>query len=783
MTEHFRNTENYWDSRFAADWQACGGQEQTRFFAELALRSLPAWIARDIGFNRLSILDWGCAEGDATETLGRALQTSVTGVDISERAIESARARFRDRRFLRASAAEIEPHDVLFTSNTLEHFDNPLEILRTLLARIRKYAIVLVPFREARRHDEHLFTFDLNSFPYRIGDFYLLSYVIVDAASLTDTRWLGQQILVVYGNERTVPPEQQRLATLASGPLDQLEAAQRELERRNSEVSRLDAARHDLERRLAEASAREVERREAERRGAARIAEARAALAEIHHGIRRVRAQRIHKWVTLARSLRRHPLETLATLPGWLRSAFRPEGLRLAEVLSANDPFCSLETRARTALAQIDGDVPEPGATAFRASDSRLRTWRSGLSCALRVRKALSGGRGSPLVALQVDGFDKGGLEEVVLTLARHLKRAGEVQVVVLVAGTEVGYLGSLAREEGIPVLPLGRDRLLLRLVLGLLPIRLVNLHYSTFGAEVYSRARIPVVYTIHNTYVWATPAFVRERAAAYRRAAAFIAVSDPVRDFFASRFQVDPSLVTTIPNGLDLEYAAEAEPVSRASLGLASDDVVFVNVASFNWLKFHVLMVAALERLVSRFPKTKLLLVGNVHEPDCLAYVRKAVAERGLGDHVRILEYQPKRRIIGLLEASDCFLLPSLIEGCSIAIMEAMYAGLPLILSDVGSARAMIRDGDIGIVIRSPYDDIRQLTPETVSGRYMGDAHLDNMDDLVAAMESICLDRDGWRRRARPGRERILGMYSSAHMSREYLSCYQRVMEQAGAQ
>src|SRR5262249_8117749 len=138
------------NARFGGNWPAHGRREQTRFFAEVALRSLPEWIARDITQNQLAILDWGCAEGDATEALGSALRTSVTGVDAAEPAVEVARGRFPDRRFLRSSIDELKTYDVLFTSNTLQHFDVPLAVLQSLLTRIRKYALLLVPFREGQ---------------------------------------------------------------------------------------------------------------------------------------------------------------------------------------------------------------------------------------------------------------------------------------------------------------------------------------------------------------------------------------------------------------------------------------------------------------------------------------------------------------------------------------------------------------------------------------------------------------------------------------------------------
>jgi glycosyltransferase involved in cell wall biosynthesis len=320
---------------------------------------------------------------------------------------------------------------------------------------------------------------------------------------------------------------------------------------------------------------------------------------------------------------------------------------------------------------------------------------------------------------------------------------------------------------------PLNGDRRLLRTVLRLLPVQVVNLHYSVFGIDEHARAGVPIVYTVHNAYVWSDPQWVKHRADAYHKVSAFIAVSEPVREFFVSRFGVDPRRVRTVPNGLDLEHVAEAEAVPRAELGLAADDVVFVNVAAVNWYKFHLLMVAAMEKVVRRCPRAKLLFVGPVQDPTCLAAVRKAIAERELGRHVRLLDYVPKPRVLGLLDTSDCFLLPSLVEGWSIAAMEAMYAGLPLIMSDVGSARAVIRDGDIGRVVRNPYPDLRQLDMAVIRRDYMDGAHLDNLDELVEAMLAVCDDREGWRRRGAAGRARIVQEYSSVVMGKAYAECF----------
>lgn len=380
-------------------------------------------------------------------------------------------------------------------------------------------------------------------------------------------------------------------------------------------------------------------------------------------------------------------------------------------------------------------------------------------------------------VVLQVESFDKGGLEEVVLTLARNLNLSGSVNVVVFVTGNIVGHLGELARQSGIPVFALNQNPYVLRRLIRDLNVTLVNLHYSVFGVHEYYKAGIPLVYTIHNTYIWADSQFVQKRLEQYRLVSQFIAVSGLVKDFFVTKFGVDSNLVTTIPNGLDLEYMATEEQLTRTSFGLNDDDIVFLNVSSFNWHKFHVLMVATMEKLIKRIPNAKLLFVGNTHDVECRSLVEQDIERLGLGSHIKIIEYVPKGRVLGLMRLADCFVLPSLIEGWSIAVMEAMFCELPLILSEVGSARDVITNNDIGIIIRNPFPDICNLTSNLVASCYTNNAQLDNLQDLLTAMETVGREKDKWKERGKIGHEKIVSCFTASHMCQNYLSVYQSLI------
>jgi len=77
--------------------------------------------------------------------------------------------------------------------------------------------------------------------------------------------------------------------------------------------------------------------------------------------------------------------------------------------------------------------------------------------------------------------------------------------------------------------------------------------------------------------------------------------------------------------------------------------------------------------------------------------YERQA-QQAGVIDNIRFLG--PRKDVKNLLKAADLFIMPSLYEGLSIAMLEAMSMGLPVVASSVGGAPEVIEDGKSGILI-----------------------------------------------------------------------------------
>lgn len=197
------NSKDYWDNRFeSGNWYNAGGERQSLFFSNLAISNFPEWLTKNIEFNNFSIVDVGCAQGAGTNLLKDSFKNSdVTGVDFSEHAVEYAKENYPNCNFKCESIDSLSSeYDVVFCSNVLEHFSDPLEKMHNLVSISKKYMILLVPFQEKNLHHEHLTRFDYDSFPQSIDNFGLYYFKVMETKHISGSLASTQQILLVYIN-------------------------------------------------------------------------------------------------------------------------------------------------------------------------------------------------------------------------------------------------------------------------------------------------------------------------------------------------------------------------------------------------------------------------------------------------------------------------------------------------------------------------------------------------------------------------------------------------------
>jgi len=172
-----------------------GALNQVDGFVESAIGGLPDDIKEDIS-SGMSILDWGCSVGGGTESLRVEFpDCEVTGLDISEVSLNVGREKFPKCKFVPV----LDRHyDVIYSSNCMEHFIDPLTELKKQLKFTDKYYIVLVPLngRIVDKIGNHMSTISETTFPNEIDGFKR-----VFEAKIRYTRpaiWNGEQLYLIY---------------------------------------------------------------------------------------------------------------------------------------------------------------------------------------------------------------------------------------------------------------------------------------------------------------------------------------------------------------------------------------------------------------------------------------------------------------------------------------------------------------------------------------------------------------------------------------------------------
>lgn len=154
---------------------------------------------------------------------------------------------------------------------------------------------------------------------------------------------------------------------------------------------------------------------------------------------------------------------------------------------------------------------------------------------------------------------------------------------------------------------------------------------------------------------------------------------------------------IRVIPGGVD---TARGDPAD----GGAPWDVVFVG--RLVPVKRIDLLLRALSLVRKRIPGVRAVIVGD---GPLRGELEAAAATLGLGDAV---EFAGQRNDVpSILGRSKVFALTSATEGLSLALMEAMAAGLPAVVPDVGDLGDLVRDGENGFLVGD-------RTPESFAAR-----------------------------------------------------------------
>lgn len=280
--------------------------------------------------------------------------------------------------------------------------------------------------------------------------------------------------------------------------------------------------------------------------------------------------------------------------------------------------------------------------------------------------------------------LNRGGAETVLYHLVSGLRPNFEQTVISM----REGVMAHEIRALGVPVYCLGGTRFfgiirLWRLLNELKPEVIHALLWSTSVLmKIYCKITgVPVVCAVHSPFN-GNAGNVLWRSAVDRMTGSWatktVFVTAATREYAVRNGQVLSAQSVIIENGIDADFlgaAAKKQAVSRATLGFDDQHVIMGTVGRLVPVKNHRLLLLIMAQLKNELPQLRLIIVGGGPLKNQLGEEIKAL---GIGDVVRL--------VTGLGTAYyplfDFFVLPSHAEGLSIALLEAMSFGLPVMVS-----------------------------------------------------------------------------------------------------
>jgi len=294
----------------------------------------------------------------------------------------------------------------------------------------------------------------------------------------------------------------------------------------------------------------------------------------------------------------------------------------------------------------------------------------------------------------------------------------------------------------------------------------LVHTHTSKGGFVGRLAARLAgvpvIVHTVHGFafHEYSKPIVVKLLSLLEKIAAKWcdriITVSDFHKDWAIRLRIADDKKIRSIPNGVSSERVVPKRVSSlvRREIGISDSDIFILSTGRLAKQKGFECLIHAIPAVLRRSRKpVKTVIVGD-------GPIRGQLEEliRALNLEGAILLVGFRSDVGDLLHASDVIVLPSLREGLSIALLEAMAAGKPIVTTSIGSNVEVTRNGDVAVLV-PPKDPV----------------------SLANAIVMLIEDREFANELGRRALHRYQKYYTESRMLEAYIAEYEDLLKKRG--
>ena len=367
-----------------------------------------------------------------------------------------------------------------------------------------------------------------------------------------------------------------------------------------------------------------------------------------------------------------------------------------------------------------------------------------------------------PLIAHIIYRLDFGGLENGLVNLVNRMPPERYRHVIVCLAGSNPTFRQRIERAD-VEVLSLdkkpGKDLgMYLRAWRVLRRLRPDIVHTRNLGTVdlQWIAATAGTAHRVHGEHGWEAtdprglaPRGLRIRRACRPAISRYISVSRDIAHWLEQYVGVPPARIDQVYNGVDVAKFHPAHPVEARVASNDGDVVSIGTIGRLDPVKNHVALLQAFAALRARQPRLRLTIVGDGQLRDEL---ESHAAALGIDDDVMFSG--ARSQVPELMRHFDVFVLPSINEGISNTILEAMASGLPVVASRVGGNPEVVVDGVTG----------RLYEPSDSAG-------------LEQALLPYVADPLLRQAHGRAGRQRVVQNFSLDSMVDRYVAIYDELL------
>ena len=298
--------------------------------------------------------------------------------------------------------------------------------------------------------------------------------------------------------------------------------------------------------------------------------------------------------------------------------------------------------------------------------------------------------------------LDMGGLERMVIQLIQGLLKKN-VRITLLCLENE-GDLAYQLANENLQIIALnktpGLHFNLAKKIANLVKSKDIDvIHSHNSGPYLYAALAIPLLLNkkklIHTKHGRGNPDNIK-KVLLNKISSVFthtiVTVSSDASDVCRDIEGISPNKLTVIENGVDLSPYIDIDREAQLQR-IRSGAIRLIHVGRLSPEKNQQLLLRVFSSLLSSFPQSSLTICGDGNQKTTLAELAESLNISNSIDFVGAVNDVPQR-----LSSHDVFVLSSLTEGLPLVIIEAMAAGLPVVSTDVGGVREIIKNGENGI-------------------------------------------------------------------------------------